>query len=98
VLPAVEGAVGRWRCDGRIFRYQPTHVLRDGQKGCSAREANIGRLTRMIAEMSINSSSSSSPLQANMESAQALYGVTMQEATDVSRLVSVKFNAAEAGA
>ena len=32
-----------------------------------------------------------------MEAAQALYGVTMQE-PGVSRLVSVKFNAAEAAA
>jgi chromosome segregation protein len=57
-------------------------------------EANIGRLTRLIAEMSVNTQFVViTHSKKTMEAAQALYGVTMQE-PGVSRLVSVKFNAA----
>jgi chromosome segregation protein len=61
-------------------------------------EANIARLTRLITEMSVNTQFVViTHSKKTMEAAEALYGVTMQE-PGVSRLVSVKFNAAEAAA
>ena len=62
-------------------------------------EANIGRLTRLLKEMSVETQFIViTHSKRTMEAAQALYGVTMQE-LGVSRLVSVKFNgAAEAAA
>jgi chromosome segregation protein len=57
-------------------------------------EANIVRLTRLIAEMSVHTQFVViTHSKKTMEAAEALYGVTMQE-PGVSRLVSVKFNAA----
>jgi len=81
-----------------IFRYQPSPFCVMDEVDAPLDEANIGRLTRLLKEMSgetqfvvITHS------KRTMEAAQALYGVTMQE-PGVSRLVSVRFNAAEAAA
>ena len=54
-------------------------------------EANIGRLTRLLTEMSLDTQFIViTHSKKTMESAQSMYGVTMQEA-GVSKLVSVKF-------
>ncbi|MBS1856325.1 MAG: chromosome segregation protein SMC [Acidobacteria bacterium] len=81
-----------------IFRYQPSPFCIMDEVDAPLDESNITRLMRLITEMSgqtqfvlITHS------KRTMEAAQALYGVTMQE-PGVSRLVSVKFNAAEAAA
>ncbi len=56
-------------------------------------EANIGRLTRLLSEMSSHTQFVViTHSKRTMEAAQALYGVTMQE-PGVSRLVSVRFHA-----
>jgi chromosome segregation protein len=61
-------------------------------------ESNIGRLTKLLREMSDQTQFVViTHSKRTMEAAQALYGVTMQE-PGVSRLVSVKINAAEAAA
>ncbi len=81
-----------------IFRYQPSPFCVMDEVDAPLDEANIGRLTRLITEMSINTQFVViTHSKRTMEAAQALYGVTMQE-PGVSRLVSVKFNAAEAAA
>ena len=77
-----------------IFRYQPSPFCVLDEVDAPLDEANIGRLTRLIAEMSVNTQFVViTHSKKTMEAAQALYGVTMQEPV-VSRLVSVKFNAA----
>jgi chromosome segregation protein len=81
-----------------IFKYQPSPFCIMDEVDAPLDEANIGRLTRLISEMSINTQFVViTHSKRTMEAAQALYGVTMQE-PGVSRLVSVKFNAAEAAA
>ena len=81
-----------------IFRYQPSPFCVMDEVDAPLDEANIGRLNRLIGEMSVNTQFVViTHSKRTMESAQALYGVTMQE-PGVSRLVSVKFNAAEAAA
>ncbi|MGD0773490.1 MAG: chromosome segregation protein SMC [Candidatus Solibacter sp.] len=76
-----------------IFRYQPSPFCVMDEVDAPLDEANIGRLTRLIREMSVNTQFVViTHSKRTMESAQALYGVTMQE-PGVSRLVSVKFNA-----
>jgi chromosome segregation protein len=61
-------------------------------------EANIGRLTRVLQEMSLTTQFVMiTHSKRTMEAAQALYGVTMQE-PGVSRLVSVKFGGAAGAA
>jgi chromosome segregation protein len=61
-------------------------------------ESNIGRLTKLLREMADQTQFVViTHSKRTMEAAQALYGVTMQE-PGVSRLVSVKINAAEAAA
>jgi len=81
-----------------IFRYQPSPFCVMDEVDAPLDEANIGRLTRLITEMSLNTQFVViTHSKRTMEAAQALYGVTMQE-PGVSRLVSVKFNAAEAAA
>ncbi len=81
-----------------IFRYQPSPFCVMDEVDAPLDEANIGRLNRLILEMSANTQFVViTHSKRTMESAQALYGVTMQE-PGVSRLVSVKFNAAEAAA
>jgi chromosome segregation protein len=61
-------------------------------------ESNINRLTKLLKEMADQTQFVViTHSKRTMEAAQALYGVTMQE-PGVSRLVSVKINAAEAAA
>jgi chromosome segregation protein len=81
-----------------IFRYQPSPFCVMDEVDAPLDESNIGRLTKLLHEMSgqtqfvvITHS------KRTMEAAQALYGVTMQE-PGVSRLVSVKFHGEAAAA
>ena len=75
-----------------IFKYQPSPFCILDEVDAPLDEANIDRLTRLLKEMSgttqfivITHS------KKTMESAGALYGVTMQE-PGVSKLVSVRLN------
>jgi chromosome segregation protein len=81
-----------------IFKYQPSPFCIMDEVDAPLDEANIGRLTRLLKEMSAQTQFVViTHSKRTMEAAQALYGVTMQE-PGVSRLVSVRFNAAEAAA
>lgn len=81
-----------------IFRYQPSPFCVMDEVDAPLDEANIGRLNRLISEMSANTQFIViTHSKRTMENAQALYGVTMQE-PGVSRMVNVKFNATEAAA
>jgi chromosome segregation protein len=61
-------------------------------------ESNIGRLTKLLHEMSDQTQFVViTHSKRTMEAAQALYGVTMQE-PGVSRLVSVRFQGEKASA
>jgi len=74
-----------------IFRYQPSPFCVMDEVDAPLDEANIGRLTRMLHEMSDQTQFVViTHSKRTMEAAQALYGVTMQE-PGVSRLVSVRF-------
>ncbi len=74
-----------------IFRYQPSPFCVLDEVDAPLDEANIGRLTRLLREMSIDTQFIViTHSKKTMESAQSMYGVTMQEA-GVSKLVSVKF-------
>jgi chromosome segregation protein len=76
-----------------IFRYQPSPFCVMDEVDAPLDEANIGRLTRLLKEMSIDTQFVViTHSKRTMEAAETLYGVTMQE-PGVSRLVSVKFNA-----
>ncbi|HEX3877274.1 MAG TPA: chromosome segregation protein SMC [Bryobacteraceae bacterium] len=79
-----------------IFKYQPSPFCVMDEVDAPLDESNIGRLTRLLQEMSVETQFVViTHSKRTMEAAQALYGVTMQE-PGVSRLVSVKFNAAAA--
>jgi chromosome segregation protein len=82
-----------------IFKYQPSPFCVMDEVDAPLDEANIGRLTRLLKEMSLDTQFVViTHSKRTMEAATALYGVTMQE-PGVSRLVSVKFNnTAEAAA
>jgi chromosome segregation protein len=81
-----------------IFRYSPSPFCVMDEVDAPLDESNIGRLTRLLKEMSATTQFVViTHSKRTMEAAQALYGVTMQE-PGVSRLVSVRFNAAEAAA
>ena len=83
-----------------IFRYQPSPFCIMDEVDAPLDEANIGRLTRLLHEMSHQTQFVViTHSKRTMEAAQSLYGVTMQE-PGVSRLVSVRFheNAAAAPA
>jgi chromosome segregation protein len=81
-----------------IFRYQPSPFCVMDEVDAPLDESNVGRLNRLLAEMSEHTQFVViTHSKRTMEAAQALYGVTMQE-PGVSRLVSVRFNAAEAAA
>jgi chromosome segregation protein len=81
-----------------IFKYQPSPFCVLDEVDAPLDEANIGRLTRLLVEMSIDTQFIViTHSKKTMESAQAMYGVTMQEA-GVSKLVSVKFHHAEQAA
>jgi chromosome segregation protein len=76
-----------------IFRYQPSPFCVLDEVDAPLDEANIGRLMRLLREMSTGTQFIIiTHSKKTMESAQAMYGVTMQE-PGVSRLVSVKFEA-----
>jgi chromosome segregation protein len=75
-----------------IFRYQPSPFCILDEVDAPLDEANIGRLMRLLREMSATTQFIIiTHSKKTMESAQAMYGVTMQE-PGVSRLVSVKFD------
>ena len=75
-----------------IFKYQPSPFCVLDEVDAPLDEANIDRLTRLLKEMSTQTQFIViTHSKRTMESAQALYGVTMQE-PGVSKLVSVKFN------
>ena len=81
-----------------IFRYQPSPFCVLDEVDAPLDESNIGRLNRLLLEMSEHTQFVViTHSKRTMEAAQALYGVTMQE-PGISRLVSVRFNAAEAAA
>jgi chromosome segregation protein len=81
-----------------IFRYQPSPFCVMDEVDAPLDESNIVRLTKLLKEMSAQTQFVViTHSKRTMEAAQALYGVTMQE-PGVSRLVSVRFNAAEAAA
>src|SRR5437870_5751093 len=82
-----------------IFRFQPSPFCVMDEVDAPLDEANIGRLTKLLKEMSAQTQFVViTHSKRTMEAAQALYGVTMQE-PGVSRLVSVRFNGnAEAAA
>ena len=76
-----------------IFRYQPSPFCILDEVDAPLDEANIERLMRLIKEMSRETQFVLiTHSKKTMEAAQALYGVTMQEA-GVSRLVTVRFHA-----
>ena len=78
-----------------IFRYQPSPFCVLDEVDAPLDEANIGRLTRLLREMSAETQFIViTHSKKTMESAQSMYGVTMQEA-GVSKLVSVKFESSE---
>jgi chromosome segregation protein len=75
-----------------IFRYQPSPFCVMDEVDAPLDEANIGRLTKLLHEMSSQTQFVViTHSKRTMEAAQALYGVTMQE-PGVSRLVSVRFH------
>src|SRR5258708_33649341 len=74
-----------------IVRSQPSPVCVLDEVDAPLDEANIERLTRLIKEMSHQTQFVViTHAKRTMESAQALYGVTMQE-TGVIKHVSVRF-------
>ncbi len=75
-----------------IFRYTPSPFCILDEVDAPLDEPNIQRLTRLIKEMSQETQFIViTHAKRTMEAAQALYGVTMQEA-GVSKLVSVRFD------
>ncbi len=75
-----------------IFKYQPSPFCVLDEVDAPLDEANIVRLMRLLAEMALDTQFIViTHSKKTMESAQAMYGVTMQEA-GVSKLVSVKFH------
>jgi chromosome segregation protein len=78
-----------------IFKYQPSPFCVLDEVDAPLDEANIGRLTRLLTDMAIDTQFIViTHSKKTMEAAEAMYGVTMQEA-GVSKLVSVKFHHAE---
>lgn len=78
-----------------IFKYQPSPFCILDEVDAPLDEANIGRLTRLLGEMSGETQFIMiTHSKKTMEVAQAMYGVTMQEA-GVSKLVSVRFHSHE---
>jgi len=76
-----------------IFKYQPSPFCVMDEVDAPLDEANIGRLTKLLAEMSVETQFVMiTHSKRTMEAAQSLYGVTMQE-PGVSRVVSVRFQA-----
>jgi chromosome segregation protein len=74
-----------------VFRFQPSPFCILDEVDAPLDEPNIERLTRLLKEMSLQTQFILiTHSKKTMESAQAMYGVTMQE-PGVSKLVSVKF-------
>jgi chromosome segregation protein len=74
-----------------IFHYRPSPFCLLDEVDAPLDEANIGRFTNKVVSMSTNTQFIViTHNKRTMETARALYGVTMQEA-GVSKLVSVKF-------
>jgi chromosome segregation protein len=81
-----------------IFKYQPSPFCVMDEVDAPLDEANVTRLAKLLGEMSAQTQFIViTHSKRTMESAEALYGVTMQE-PGVSRLVSVRLNTAEAAA
>ncbi len=79
-----------------VFRYQPSPFCIMDEVDAPLDESNIGRLTSMLSDMSAQTQFVLiTHSKKTMESAQSMYGVTMQE-PGVSKLVSVKFTPAAA--
>ena len=77
-----------------IFKYQPSPFCILDEVDAPLDEANIGRLANLLREMSLETQFIIiTHAKRTMESAQTMYGVTMQE-PGVSKLVSVRFNQA----
>jgi chromosome segregation protein len=74
-----------------IFRYRPSPFCLLDEVDAPLDEANVGRFTSKIVEMSANTQFIViTHNKRTMEAARALYGVTMEEA-GISKVVSVKF-------
>ena len=81
-----------------IFRYQPSPFCILDEVDAPLDEANVGRFTKMISEMSSGTQFIVvTHNRRTMEVASVLYGVTMQE-PGVSKLVSVRWEEAAAAA
>ena len=81
-----------------IFKYQPSPFCVMDEVDAPLDEVNVTRLAKLLGEMSAQTQFIViTHSKRTMESAEALYGVTMQE-PGVSRLVSVRLNTAEAAA
>jgi len=81
-----------------IFRYQPSPFCILDEVDAPLDEANVGRFTRLIGEMSAHTQFIIvTHNRKTMEVAPVLYGVTMQE-PGVSKLVSVRWEGDEAPA
>src|SRR5467141_2911256 len=75
-----------------IFRYQPSPFCILDEVDAPLDEANVGRFTRLVAEMSAGTQFIVvTHNRKTMEMASVLYGVTMQE-PGVSKLVSVRWD------
>ncbi|MBI3471023.1 MAG: AAA family ATPase, partial [Candidatus Solibacter usitatus] len=75
-----------------IFRFQPSPFCILDEVDAPLDEPNIERLMRLLKEMSLETQFILiTHSRKTMESAQAMYGVTMQE-PGISKLVSVKFD------
>ena len=74
-----------------IFRYRPSPFCLLDEVDAPLDEANVGRFTNKIVEMSAGTQFIViTHNKKTMEAARALYGVTMEEA-GISKIVSVKF-------
>ena len=81
-----------------IFRYQPSPFCILDEVDAPLDEANVGRFTRLIGEMSSQTQFIIvTHNRKTMEMGSVLYGVTMQE-PGVSKLVSVRWEASEQSA
>ena len=75
-----------------IFHYRPSPFCLLDEVDAPLDEANVGRFTNKVVQMSTNTQFIViTHNKRTMETARALYGVTMEE-VGVSRLVSVKFD------
>jgi chromosome segregation protein len=78
-----------------IFRYQPSPFCILDEVDAPLDEANVGRFTRLIADMSAQTQFIIvTHNRKTMETGSVLYGVTMQE-PGVSKLVSVRWEGEE---